>query len=258
MRFNSFIRTFITCAAGLSSACAYTIPSTQKATVKECKVPADQANTFLGEWMLSPLPIAFAAGHFSDFEKGEIKKGLDVWNAHFTKARAVAVFDYNQQAGPSQAPAPSQLCRQGIVDGKQFTNLITIYKQGVWEDSLKNVIAITSTCPSLDPKLPKFTNAMMELNYQNFFVTDRKPDLASIIVHELGHLAGLNHSCEDSGTNPYGLPVPSCKDPALPLDYFEAVMYPTVSFSNGVGVSKMKVNKNDQGRANCLFNAAGA
>jgi hypothetical protein len=95
--------------------------------------------------------------------------------------------------------------------------------------------------------------AIMELNYQNFFVAgQRQPDLRSIMVHELGHLLGLDHTCATGAKAGF----PDCNQSSLSAEYFEAVMYPVIPFdSTGAGAVKRDLNRNDQGRAQCLYGA---
>jgi hypothetical protein len=93
--------------------------------------------------------------------------------------------------------------------------------------------------------------AVIEINYQNFFVDGKKlPDLESIILHEFGHLMGLNHSCEAAAKTG----VPSCNQSGLNPDYISASMYPVFAFStDGTGEQKRDLGTNDESRANCLY-----
>jgi hypothetical protein len=105
-------------------------------------------------------------------------------------------------------------------------------------------------CPE---KFPIFLNTL----YEDFFVSGKKqPDLTSIFVHELGHLLGVDHSCEN---NSIRTGMPDCKQLSSTSEYIPAVMFPVVRFStNNVGEVKNALTKNDQGRMNCLYGADGA
>ena len=89
----------------------------------------------------------------------------------------------------------------------------------------------------------------MEVKYQNFFISGKKlPDLQSIITHEMGHMIGVNHSCESTGKTG----TPACN--SSPAEYFAAIMFPVFGFdASGLGESKRVLQDNDEGRANCLY-----
>ena len=83
--------------------------------------------------------------------------------------------------------------------------------------------------------------AIMEVNYQSFFVDGRKlPDLQSISLHEFSHLMGLDHSCER--INKDG--VPNCTNPEMNQDYYRAVMFPIFAF-NTTGSGEQKRSDHD-------------
>jgi hypothetical protein len=92
-------------------------------------------------------------------------------------------------------------------------------------------------------------------------VTYIRPDLAllsqftSIILHELGHTLGLDHSCTN-GTGSASFI--ACSDLAQDDPYRAAVMYPTLgqeTASGGVESPQIKeqLQSNDTLRASCLY-----
>lgn len=226
-----------------------------KPVVKDCVLPDDQTGTLSGHWRITPIPIAFKQSDFSTDEMAQMVKAADTWNSFYTQSQGFPLIDYGgDSANPrlSIAAKPSALCSQGIVSATQFIGQVVVYKAVHWPyANLHTAIGLTSFCPIPAKPLNNFFMAIMEINYEDFFVDGKKqPDLQSIFLHELGHLVGLNHSCETkdkTGT-------PNCNSADLNQDYFNAVLFPVILFdSAGQGEQRRDLQSNDQGRANCLY-----
>jgi hypothetical protein len=209
-----------------------------------------------GHWKVTPIPVAFAAGEFSSNEMQMVGNAVSTWNQFYAASMGLQPLDIGGGANgynTSAAPHPANPC-QPLISGSSFTGPIVIYKLGAWPASYSpSAIALTTTCPTPTSPYPSFYGAIMELNYQNFFVSGKKlPDLQSIVLHELGHVLGLNHSCEVTAAPG----VPGCDDFGVSTAYALAVMAPTFSFdSSGLGEQKRDLTSNDEGRANCLYAA---
>ncbi|OFZ21660.1 MAG: hypothetical protein A2X94_07875 [Bdellovibrionales bacterium GWB1_55_8] len=240
----------------LLSGCA--LGSGDKEVVKECILPQDQAGTLTARWKVTAVPIALQQGAFSAEETQAIVAAADTWNTFYASSLGMAAIDYGDPANPrtSTAARPANLCAGGILTGTEFKGSIVIYKYKTWPyPEAADVIAFTKTCKSAGNPLPFFFMAVMELNYQKFFSAGRKaPDLQSIVLHELGHVMGLDHSCEKS---PGDKVVPNCTSAGMNQEYATASMYPVFGFdAYGLGEQKRTLNRNDQGRANCLYQDA--
>lgn len=252
----SALRIALLCSLILSvAACALYPTGGATPVVKTCSIPADQSGTISGRWPVTPIPIAYHQSDFDDAEMADISAAADTWNKFYTGASAITVIDTGdgkRQSSTTNPAASGSLCATGLVPTNQFIGNVTIYKQTKWPASYAaSAIALTSFCVLPSKPFPRMYMAIMEVNYQNFFIDGQKqPDLRSILLHELGHLNGANHSCEGfqkSGT-------PNCSDPNMNPDYSAASMFPVFTFDQtGAGQVKRDLGTNDQSRANCLY-----
>lgn len=222
--------------------------------VKECVMAADQIGTLSARWLQLPIPIAFSQqSQFTPEEIAEVVAAAKAWNDFYQASMGVKAFNYGDDANPksSSVAKPASVCSTGILQGKTYAGDVVIYKQGAWPYANHDAIALTSFCPMPAKPLPSMYMAIMEVNYQDFFVAGKKnPDMRSIMMHEFGHLLGLDHSCDYKDKAGF----PLCQSPSLPTDYYTAVLFPIFRFDADLqGEQKRSLGANDQGRANCLY-----
>lgn len=224
-----------------------------------CNLPTDQKYTLTGRWKSSPVMISFSTGQFNSYEMGLMMDAADIWNRFYNSAHGFDIIDYGTRQVPrtnTRAKPYGSICLTTLLNSSgAFSGSVVIYKDTVWPTTFATAaIAITSTCAATSTAtVPPMYSAMMELNFEHFFVAGKQvPDLTSILVHEFGHLLGLDHSCTQSGSTT--LKPPLCSGSSLDETYYDAVMYPTVTFKqDGTGQVRRSLNSNDQGRANCLY-----
>jgi hypothetical protein len=241
-------------AAGL--ACA---PGDNTDFVTGCNLPQDQSQTLIGRWSSNPIYISFYQGDFNTYEMGLIMDAADTWNQFFAATSSLQIIDYGSRAYPRTTPRakPISLCSNSLINASgQFSSSVTIYKDTTWPATFASgAIAITSNCTTATSPVASMYIAIMELNFQNFFIAGKPvPDMTSIFLHELGHLLGLDHSCAQTYDGTSKTHPPLCSSSGLSQDYYNAVMYPVVNFdASGKGIVRRSLQTNDQGRANCLY-----
>lgn len=241
---------------GLTGCAAFPQGSTNPITL-ECILPEDQTETLSGRWKVLPIPLAIEAessGGFPQSEAEIIIAAADQWNTHFERVIGQKVFDYgeNDAVRTFTATKPTSVCSEGIIAGSSYTGNVEIYLHSTWPyTNLKNVIALTTFCPTTATPFNNIYMAIMEANYQDFFVAGKKiPDLESIFVHEFGHLLGVGHSCSTKDEDGF----PDCSAADVEPSYLTAVLFPSFGFNEfGAGEVRSTLNENDQGRANCLY-----
>lgn len=225
----------------------------------ECALPADQAQSLTGRWSSNPIYLSFRDGQFNTYEMGLIMDAADAWNRFYTETSGIQILDYGTRAYPrtTSRDKPVNICSNSLVNASGiFTGSVTIYKNTTWPTTYSSgAIAITSNCSNTASPIDKMYIAIMELNFQHFFVSGKPmPDMTSIFVHEFGHLLGLDHSCAQAYDSKSKTHPPLCSSANLSQEYYDAVMYPVVSFkSDGTGVVRRGIASNDQSRANCLY-----
>jgi hypothetical protein len=94
----------------------------------------------------------------------------------------------------------------------------------------------------------KITGASVILNFEGFNTPGKDVlDLESLVLHELGHVLGLLHSCNGGGGD--STSSPGCFSSSVSSSYLSAVMFPFLK----VAQVRRSLNQNDINRANCLY-----
>jgi hypothetical protein len=229
--------------------------------------PSDQSATINGHFLTTPIPITVHTTSVPDFNEDEmnaINAAIATWNQFFSRSKQMPIFSTSSSPAESRS-LPSSFnntlfCNSspGLISNGSFSGSVVIYKLGTWPSSTfgSEKIAITLQCthPSTTNNDPYafIYDAVTLVNYQNFFIQGQPlPDLETIIAHELGHVLGLKHSCENNSTI---TGMPDCNLSGLDATYQSAIMFPSFTFNqNQIGEQKRQLGVNDEGRANCIY-----
>lgn len=222
----------------------------QENFLTECVLPGDQSSSVGGRWPITPILVAYADG-FTEQEVAQMSLGLQSWNRFYETSKSYPLFDdgspnYRRTSGSF----PSSPCSYSLIQNNQYVAPVIIYKESLWPYT-PAAIAVTTTCPVNGPTMPSYFMGAIQLNYQYFFSGGLPvPDIQSIVLHELGHLGGLKHSCEFGSQTPG---MPDCNNGSLNPEYRGASLYPKFSWNGQQGEVRRSLNSNDQGRMNCVY-----
>jgi hypothetical protein len=230
-----------------------------------CRLPPEQgAGSMIGSWEKLPITLVADRGLYAnDHGSGAaaLRSAVKTWNDWAaTKGKVAFVIqnDLKSEKGGMLIPELTS-CSQA-----DYTNAVP-GAVGIWKIGRSGPSAnARPTCGIRRAKLIAdgvqaqtdwnvdnriIRNASILLNF-DYFQADGRPkvDLESLLVHELGHVLGLLHSCNSSSDDAIdGTSSPACD--ASPKEFVEAAMFPYLRR----GTVRRSIQTNDLDRVSCLY-----
>jgi hypothetical protein len=241
-----------------------------------CMLPADQGTGSLhGSWANLPVPLVFDRDFYvADYGQvlPSMRASLQTWNLWSTLKGKEAYTLTNDGSGITagrQIPDLTSSCAQATYSAS-VTDVVAIWKItgegphrnqrascGVDATGAQGKILPTGVQGQTDWVIQngQITGASILLNFQDYNSPGKQHlDVESLLLHELGHVLGLLHSCNGSSTD--ATTSPACFTNSggtniltVATQYAEAVMFPFLQADQ----IRRDLMQNDYDRINCLY-----
>lgn len=229
-----------------------------------CQLPPAQGRGSLqGAWADIPIPVVLDKDFYVT-DEGEaitaLKGAIETWN-NWSRLRGKTAFqiieDGTGQDGGRDIPDITS-CKQAAYSSST-TDAVGIWKigtSGPRKNSRADCLAQKKILPDgvqgqtdWIVQNQRITGASILLNFEGFNAPGKQLiDVESLLLHELGHVLGLLHSCNGSSEGSIdGTSSPACG--VAPKQFVDAVMFPFLQ----VAQLRRSLLQNDYNRINCLY-----
>jgi hypothetical protein len=213
-----------------------------------CVITGDQADSFFVRVRHFPIKV-IVDSEFSGGQREEIAKALESWNELGRRSLGFELFAAPEIEGLPGVATAREYCKQ---DKERIQPGLLIAREDSprrWRE-LKvgdDARGVTRRCLMGDA-----TNETRQLVVINTAETDSR-QVRGVVLHELGHVLGLNHSC--AGPKSAGAAFRACDGLKTSHPYREAVMYPSFTpIGHGSFFDfRDELRANDIERAYCLY-----
>lgn len=205
---------------------------------------ADQHKSYMNPMDSTQVQTISVDSNFSDSEVKQIEAAVATWNAQGRRSLGRNIFTV-QTFSLSTRSTPESRTDCGFPGTPNGFSIVKVNTSS-WSNLgfPTNSPGVTLRCSSGKEFAAK---QIILLNPTN--IKSAPAIFESVILHELGHTIGLNHSCDagNAGSEEYR----SCSSlSGLSDPYREAVMYPYIDSND----HKEELASNDQQRASCALN----
>ena len=226
----------------------------------QCLLPKDQGlGSIRGKWGTLPIPLVFDRDFYVTDNGGaipDLKGAISTWNA-WSLLKGKQVFNLTNDgtgaAAGADIPALTDCATSSYPPA--FTSAVGIWKISTYEPRNNNRAGCNGgslLAPGIEGITDwivtggQITGASIILNFAQYNAPGLPTlDVQSLLLHELGHVLGMLHSCSLSSTD--ATTAPNCG--VANGNYLNAVMYPTLASQQ----VRRALQFNDYARINCLY-----
>lgn len=226
-----------------------------------CRLPTEQGQgSMIGSWEKLPITIVADRDLYLS-EKGAginaLRSAIKTWNEWAARKGKVAFVLTLEEKKGLDFPSTGACTHSEITNSvPEAVGIWKVTREGRSANRPKNCLSqrklvANGVQAQTDWSLngSKIENASILLNFDDFHGPAQSPvDLESLLVHELGHVLGLLHSCNGSGHDSFDATTSiACRD--APKEFTDALMFPYLHR----GKIRRDIRQNDLDRANCLY-----
>lgn len=210
-----------------------------------CGDHTDQVKSFMNPMDSTVVQAVTIDSSIPSSQVAQIQAAINTWNTYGRNTVGHDLFKA-QQAGLSTDSVPQSSGGCDFPGTSGAFSIAVVSDKNLWTSlgfSVNTNPGVTLRCTSTAAEYASKQVVLLNPNASGYDTL-----FQNVILHELGHAIGLDHSCvmNSSGAADYI----GCNGLSSGNDYVKAVMYPIVDQNN----VKTNLRTNDQERAACALN----